>query len=81
MAKFKFDGTIEVHGVKTANEAINILLVALDDYESMNPGGPTIIIHHDQPQIIRRPQKKAARIPTIEECFKDGKGLEREKAL
>lgn len=49
MATFKFDATIYVEDAETAQEAINALQIALDDYEDMNPGGATIVIHHDMP--------------------------------
>lgn len=49
MATFTFNATIYVEDVETAQEAINALQIALDDYEDMNPGGATIIISHDTP--------------------------------
>lgn len=49
MATFKFEGTIYVQNVESANDAINALQIALDDYEDMNPGGATIVIMHDEP--------------------------------
>ena len=52
MAKFRFDGCIEVHDVNTAQDAINVLLTALDDYEAMNPHGGTIVIYHDKPVLV-----------------------------
>lgn len=52
MATFKFEGTIYVLDVKTAQDAIDALQVALDDYEDMNPGGATIVIHHNEPKLF-----------------------------
>ena len=52
MATFKFEATIEVLDVATAQDAINALQTALDDYEDMNPGGATIVIYHDEPKQI-----------------------------
>ena len=50
MATFKMEATIYVQDVKSEQAAINALQVALDDYEDMNPGGATIVIHHTQPE-------------------------------
>lgn len=52
MATFKFEGTIYVQDVNTAQDAINALQIALDDYEDMNPGGATIVIHHEEPKLF-----------------------------
>ena len=54
METYRFEGTIEVHGVRSAQDAINTLQTALDDYEDMNPGGATITIHHEKPKLIKR---------------------------
>lgn len=52
MATFQFDATIYVEDVETAQDAINALQITLDDYEDMNPGGATIVIHHDMPALL-----------------------------
>lgn len=52
MATFKFTGEIIVQDVETAQDAINALQTALDDYEDMNPGGATIVIYHDMPKQV-----------------------------
>lgn len=52
MATYKFEGTIIVHDVESAQDAINALQTALDDYDDMNPGGATIVIHHEKPKRI-----------------------------
>lgn len=52
MATFKFEGTIYVQDVDTAQDAINVLQTALDDYEDMNPGAATIVIHHEKPKLF-----------------------------
>ena len=49
MATFKFLGTIYVQDVEDADEAINALQTALDDYEDMNPGAATIFILREEP--------------------------------
>ncbi len=49
MATVKFKATIYVQDVKTAQDAINALQIALDDYEDMNPGDATIVITHEKP--------------------------------
>ncbi len=49
MATFKFEATIYVQDVDTAQDAINALQIALDDYEDMNPGCATIVILHNEP--------------------------------
>lgn len=43
------EATIYVQDVETPQDAINALQTALDDYEDMNPGGATIVIHHEPP--------------------------------
>lgn len=53
MATFKFTGEIIVQDVKSKQEAINALQIALDDYEDMNPGGATIVIYHDLPVRVK----------------------------
>lgn len=55
MATFKFEGTIYVQDVDTAQDAINALQTALDDYEDMNPNGATIVIHHKEPKLFEKP--------------------------
>ena len=57
MATFKFDATIYVEDVETAQDAINALQIALDDYEDMNPGGATIVIHHEEPKLFEEDQQ------------------------
>lgn len=52
MATFKFEATIYVQDVETAQDAINALQIALDDYDDMNPGGATIVIHHEEPKLF-----------------------------
>ena len=52
MATFKFEATIYVQDVETAQDAINAIQTALDDYEDMNPGGATIVIHHEEPKLF-----------------------------
>ena len=52
MATFKFEATIYVQDVETEQDAINALQTALDDYEDMNPGGATIVIHHEEPKLF-----------------------------
>ena len=52
MATFKFEGTIYVQDVETAQDAINALQIALDDYEDMNPGEATIVIIHEEPKLF-----------------------------
>ena len=49
MATFKLEATIYVEDVDSAQDAINALQIALDDYEDMNPDGATIVIHHELP--------------------------------
>ena len=49
MATFKMEATIYVQDVETPQDAINALQTALDDYEDMNPGCATIVIHHEPP--------------------------------
>lgn len=53
MATFKFEATIYVQDVETAQDAINALQIALDDYEDMNPGDATIVIHHEEPKLFK----------------------------
>ena len=48
MATYKFEGTIYVMGVNSPQDAINVLQTALD---SITPGGATIVIHHEEPQL------------------------------
>ena len=57
MATFKFEGTIYVKGVRTRQDAINMLQTALDDYEDMNPGGAVITIHHEKPKRIPKEEE------------------------
>ena len=51
MASFRMEATIIIHDVDTAQDAINALQTALDDYDDMNPGGATIVIHHEKPKL------------------------------
>lgn len=51
MATFKFESTIYVQDVEDADEAMNALQIALDDYDSLNPGAATIVIHHEYPML------------------------------
>lgn len=51
MATFKFEATIYVQDVETAQDAIDILQSALDEYESMT-GRAAIIIHHEEPKLV-----------------------------
>ena len=52
MATFTLEATIYVQDVDTAQDAINALQTALDDYEDMNPGGATIVISHTAPKLF-----------------------------
>lgn len=55
MANYKMTATIWVLGAKTKEEAKNILQIALDDYEDMNPGSPVIVIEHNA---VKRAKKE-----------------------
>ena len=53
MATFKFNGTIYVRNAETAQQAINALQTALAAYGEMNPGGASIVIHHEKPKEVK----------------------------
>ncbi|MBO7684870.1 MAG: hypothetical protein J6Y20_04880 [Lachnospiraceae bacterium] len=72
MATFKFEGTIYVQDVDTAQDAINALQTALDDYEDMNPGGATIVIQHDMPARIEEKQPMGRYFKVINKNRMDG---------
>lgn len=52
MATFKFEATIYVQDVETAQDAINALQTALDDYEDVENGTATIVISHTYPKLF-----------------------------
>jgi hypothetical protein len=53
MAAYVFTGTITVSDVRSKQDAINALQIALDDYDDMNPDAATIVIHWDDVKRVK----------------------------
>lgn len=51
MATFRITSTIYVRDIDTAQDAIDVLRAALDEYESIT-GRPVIIISHEEPKFV-----------------------------
>ena len=45
MAMIRFNADIIIEPAETTEDAINVLIGMLNDYESMNPGAPAITMY------------------------------------
>lgn len=54
MATYKFTGTITVDGVRSKKDAINTLLVMLNDFDDMNDTIVSVVIRWDELKRIKK---------------------------